>query len=486
LVLAILKDTKAKAIARGTHNKHSAAKDFRQMIEKRIGTCCSTFLTIFYLVYVNLSKKATDIFNCAAADPPDDPVNPTLYMSIDPSQECWRPGTWETGMHVKLIPWALACCMCYSLAFPLFLYFKFTKNKQVIFEDQLLNAQDRGEVAKTNPNFSFRKRYSSMYKNYKPDYWYWAIVLMAKKLAIVLTGLLFRRNPMFQLSVAILILFTCFVLQILHRPFMSMEEKAEVVKLASKRDFDRGHKMLRKMAAFGNSDEIEQAKKRLAMEEAAQLTVAKSIVKSSKYFVNYNQVEAVFLGCAIYVCLSGIMFSSGYFDNVYYKAQGDAIGMLTLIVSVSSIVYYAWVIGKEINGVALYRRERNKAKWSSFKQKASFHKDVMSLDNANASEGEKKAASKIGAAFIGKKARSDMHNDIMKNGTQEQKDALNHLETKRQDNRSLAKKKNRSLKKRKSRDPNETVEMRVARKKRQLKKRQTRKVQKKKGAEKKQ
>ena len=51
---------------------------------------------------------------------------------------------------------------------------------------------------------------------------------------------------------------------------------------------------------------------------------------------------------------------------------------------------------------------------------------------------------------------------------------------------SLAKKKNRSLKKRKSRDPNETVEMRVARKKRQLKKRQTRKVQKKKGAEKKQ
>ena len=107
----------------------------------------------------------------------------------------------------------------------------------------------------------------------------------------------------------------------------------------------------------------------------------------------------------------------------------------------------------------------------------------MSLDNANASEGEKKAASKIGAAFIGKKARSDMHNDIMKNGTQEQKDALNHLETKRQDKRNLKKK--RRIKKRKTRDPNETVEMRIARKKRQLKKRQTRKVQKKK-AEKKQ
>jgi hypothetical protein len=481
LLITILKDTKkkAKAIARGTQNKNGSGKDIKVEIEKRIGTVVSVFLTIFYLVYVNLTKKATDIFNCAAADPPDDPVAPTLYMSIDPSQECWRPGTWETGMHVKLIPWALACCLCYSLAFPLFLYFKFTKNKQVIFEDQLLNAQDRGEVAKTNPNFSFRKRYSTMYKNYKPDHWYWAIVLMVKKLAICFTGLMFRRNPMFQLSVAILVLFTCFVLQVLHRPFMSMEEKAAVVKMASKRDFERGHKMLRKMAAFGNADEIERAKKRLAMEEAAQLTVAKSIIHSSKFFINYNQVETVFLGCAIYVCLSGIMFSSGYFDNVYYKAQGDAIGIVTLLVVVGSILYYAWVIGKEINGVAVYRRERNKAKWSSFKQKASFHKNVMSLDNAKATEGEKKAANKIGAAFVGKKARSDMHDDIMKNGTEEQKDKLGRLETTRRDKRTLAKKKrSRSLRKRKTRDPNETPEMRAARKKRQLKKRQTRKLKK--------
>ena len=197
---------------------------------------------------------------------------------------------------------------------------------------------------------------------------------------------------------------------------MSMEEKAAVVKMASKRDFERGHKMLRKMAAFGDSDEIERAKKRLAMEEQAQLTVARSIQKSAAYFVNYNQVEAVFLACAIYVCLAGIMFSSGYFTNPFYAAQEAALGIITCVIVIGSIVYYAWVIGKEINGVALYRREKNKAKWSAFKSKAAFHKDVMSLDNANATEGEKKAASKIGAAFIGKKTRADLHADIEKNG----------------------------------------------------------------------
>jgi hypothetical protein len=401
-------------------------------------------------------------------------------MTIDPSQECWRPGTWETGMHIKMIPWALACCICYSLAFPLFLYFKFEKNKTVIFEDQLLAAQDRGDRPETNPNFKFRKRYSTMYKNYKPSHWYWVLVLLAKKLAVCFTGLLFRRNPMFQLSVALLVLFTSFTLQVLNRPFMSMEEKGEVVKIASERDFERGHKMLRKMAAFGDSDEIERAKKRLAMEEQAQLTVARSITKSATFFVNYNKIEAIFLGCAIYVCLAGIMFSSGYFDNPYYAAQGDAIGILTLGIVIVSILYYAWVIGKEISGVALYRREKNKAKWSSFKQKANFHKDVMKIDNANATEGEKKAASKIGAAFIGKKVRKDMHDDIMKNGTDEQKAKLKGVESSRQDRRDRnkrRKRRSRSQRKRKERDPNETPEQRLARKKRQLKKRETRRAE---------
>jgi hypothetical protein len=109
-------------------------------------------LTVFYLLYVQLTKKAMDIFNCAAADPPDDPSNPTTYMSIAPDQECWRPGTWETGMHVKLMPWAIVFVICYSLAFPMFIFFKFQKNKMEIFEDKLLAAKDRGEKSEYNVN----------------------------------------------------------------------------------------------------------------------------------------------------------------------------------------------------------------------------------------------------------------------------------------------------------------------------------------------
>merc|ERR1712023_390952 len=411
-------------------NKHldSGLKDVMRLVEKRIGLCMTLFLTVFYLMYVQITKKAMDIFNCAAADPPDDPNNPTTYMTIAPDQECWRPGTWETGTHVKLMPWALVFVIVYSLAFPLFIYCKFSKNKLKIFEDQLLAAQDRGDKPETNVNFAFRHRYSSMYKNYKPQYWGWSIIVLSKKLAVCFTGLMFRRNPSFQLAVALMVLFVAFTLQVLNKPFMSMDERADFVRLASRRDFERGDRMLRKMAAFGDQSEIERAKKRLAMEEQAQLTIARALTIASRYFVNYNDVEAVFLGCAIYVCLAGVMFSSGYFDNPLFTWQRTFLGIFTAIVVTVSTAFYLYVVGLEVTGVRKYRRQKNKAKWTAFKKKAHFHKDLFNLNNSNASSEEEKAASVIEACMKGKLERQKLHDRITSSGTEEEKAILARVE----------------------------------------------------------
>merc|ERR1719162_2946818 len=222
-----------------------------------------------------------------------------------------------------------------------------------------------------------------------------------KKLGICFTSLLFRRNPSFQLAVALMVLFSSFTAQVLNRPFMSMDERADIVRLASKRDFERGNKMLRKMAAFGGGGDVERAKKRLAMEEQAQLTIARALTMSAKYFVNYNQVEAVFLGCAIYVCLAGVMFSSGY---------------------------YFYVIGLEVTGVRKYRRHKNKAKWTAFKKKAHFHKDLFNLNNANASNEEKDAASVISACMKGRLDRHLLHERVMNGDNEEDKIILARIE----------------------------------------------------------
>jgi hypothetical protein len=376
-------------------------------------------------------KKAMDIFNCSPGDPPDDPLDPTLFMDIQPDQVCFQPGNWDTGLHVKLIPFAIACVACYGLAFPTFVFFKFYKNKRIIFEDQLLAAQDRGDKEITNPNLAFRKRYSSLYKNFKPDKWYWILLILGRKLAICFVSLMFRRDPIFQLALACSVIFGAFTCQLLHRPYMGMDERADVVLFASKRDFEKGNKLLRKMSAFGETEDIEKAKQRLEMEQKAQEVTAQALRDSAKYFVNYNKVESFFMICSIFVCLSGIMFGSGYFNMEYLASQRDALAYMDIFVVVYSLCFFFYVIGMEVIAVKKFRQSKNKAKWQAFQKKAAFHKDILKIDNSNATSEEKQAASKISAAFKGREARKALRARIESEGTDEQKQALKHVEERR-------------------------------------------------------
>merc|ERR1712178_585134 len=412
----------------------------------------SLFLSIFYLMYLNLTKKALDVFNCSPGDPPDDPKNPTLFMDMSPDQICFTPGTWETGMHTKLIPWSIACVLSYSLAFPTFVWFKFKRYKEAIFEDQVLFAQDRGRSADTNPNFAFRKRYSGLYKNYKPDKWYWVLIILIKKLGLCFTALMFKRNPTFQLSVAVMILFWAATMQLRHRPFMIMIERSNIVKEASVRDYERGHRLIRKMSAFGgDAAEVEKAKRQLAMEEKAQLQVSRALKIASKYFVNYNDVESIFLVSSIFVCLSGIMFASGYFTPKYRETSKHVMGYFVVTCIVVSFKYYCYVIGMEITGQKKYNLAINKSKWQAFQKKAAFHKDIFRTTNDNASPEEKEAATRIEAAFKGRKSRRELHEKIMREGTEEQKAALKDLEEKRARRLAArAKKEKKRLKRKKS------------------------------------
>merc|ERR1712185_321506 len=392
-------------------------------ITKTIGVGFSIFLSVFYLMYVNLVKKAMDIFNCAAGDPPDSETNPTKFMAMQPDQVCFQPGNWDTGLHVKLIPYAIAAVACYGLAFPTFVFFKFHKNRKIIFEDQLLAAQDRGEKPISNPNFAFRKRYASLYKNFKPDKWYWILCILARKLAICFIALMFRATPVFQLAIACSVVFTAFVAQLVHRPYMGMDERADVVLYASERDFNKGNKLLRKMSAFGESEDVEKAKKRLEMEQQAQIVTANALRESAKYFVNYNKVESFFMICSIFICLSRVMFASGYFNMDYLKNQKAALAYVDIFVVVYSIAFFFYVVGMEITAVRNFRAAKN----------------IMKVDNSNATAEEKQSASKIEAAFKGRQARKALHDRIAKEGTTEQKEKLARVEQKREDR--LSKKK---------------------------------------------
>merc|ERR1711871_233433 len=351
--------------------------DKQHHLDKASGGAMANFLSFMILVYLNITKKTFDVFKCEPEDPPDDPINPTRLMSMMPSQICFAPGNWDTGLHVKLLPWAMAFAVTYSFAFPVYVVFKTVLNKKVIFEDQLLFAQERGESPYSNPQYSFRLRYSKLYKNFKPDQSYWVVVTLMRKLGICFTALFFERNGTFQLAVAMLVLFASFVAHVLNRPYLDFKEKASIVRYAAERDKERGRKMNRKLAAFGQSAEVKDAEKRIAQEEANQLQVASALQKSSKYFVSYNDLEGTLMCCGIFVALSGCIFGTSYFENPFFSYQGVILEWLNILVVTLSIGYFLWALGAELTGIRKYRHAKNRAKWTGFKSNVVLNKKML-------------------------------------------------------------------------------------------------------------
>merc|ERR1712146_122097 len=194
-----------------------------------------------------------------------------------------------------------------------------------------------------------------------------------------------------------------------------------------------GEKLIRKMNAFGGDPaDIMKLQNQLKMEETAQKQISYALKLSAKFFVNYNDVESVFLVASIFVCLSGVMFGSGYFTPSHRKAQESLMCSFVVCVVAYSFIYYCYVIGMEITGHRKYNLAINKAKWQAFKKKAAFHKDLFKTTNDNASPEEKEAATRIEAAFKGRKSRQELHDKIMQEGTEEQKQALLDLEQRRE------------------------------------------------------
>jgi hypothetical protein len=68
-----------------------------------------------------------------------------------------------------------------------------------------------------------------LYYQFRPDCYFWILVIICRKFGIAFTGLMFRKNPGFQLSVALLILFIAYALQVRYRPFQSPEDHANIV-----------------------------------------------------------------------------------------------------------------------------------------------------------------------------------------------------------------------------------------------------------------
>mgnify|MGYP006152825661 CR=1 FL=1 len=141
----------------------SSKKKAKNAFAKLIGT----FLLVLYFIYLSITRRALDIFNCNPTTPDDG----NLYTSFT-SPEC--PGglcqCWTKGhIQIDLVPVAAMTAVCFTLGFPMLVLFILRKNKKRIKLDQVLRALGTGDDVTTNPEaIHTRKMFHKMYYHFKP------------------------------------------------------------------------------------------------------------------------------------------------------------------------------------------------------------------------------------------------------------------------------------------------------------------------------
>lgn len=291
--------------------------------------------------YLYLTRTTLDVFNCAPTNPSDGHT----YLEVV-FERCGEEG----GLQMTLLPFAFITLALYVAGYPAAVFRVLHKNRMLVMEDQLLRAKGQGDDRLTNPHaHEVRRRYHKLYYHFRPDRWYWILAVLGRKFLIAFTSLMFNKNPAFQLSMALLVMFSCYSLQVKYRPYMSPSEREDVL---------AEHQAA---VVAGNATHI-TLEARLADVERQQKKKARAAVKwgpgasnsmrtaqmALDYFWNYNTVEMVLLGCAVLVNLAGVMFESGKFEDEYYHTQRDTITILVLMVIVISILYFFTVFASEV------------------------------------------------------------------------------------------------------------------------------------------
>ena len=129
---------------------------------------------------------------------------------------------------------ALAVGMCITLGYPIIVAYLLFKYRAPIKMDQALRAAETGYTPDTNPQFKTRQMLSKLYKNYKPKRYMWILVILARKCFIAGCTMIWKSNTTFQLSMALLVMFFSYCAQTQYNPYMSMEDRAAVVKAKHK------------------------------------------------------------------------------------------------------------------------------------------------------------------------------------------------------------------------------------------------------------
>ena len=149
-------------------------------IGRKFGKVIAQYLLMLYYVYLSVTRRALDIFNCNPSTPADGYYY-TEFTSIDCEGGLCKCHI-EGSVQVFLKPFAFLFICVYTIGFPLFLAVVIYNNYSLIKEDQILRAHNLQDTRESNPKaYDIRIRYHKMYYHFKPSKAYWIILITLRK-----------------------------------------------------------------------------------------------------------------------------------------------------------------------------------------------------------------------------------------------------------------------------------------------------------------
>jgi len=217
--------------------------------------------------------------------------------------------------------------------------------------------------------YAFRKMWHRLYHYYKPEYFFWILLVLLRKFMIAVTALMFRGNTLFMLSMTLLIVITMFSLQIIFKPYMSTKEYSAVME-GKNAQIVKEQSITKRIEAQIAMDNVSNRSKKTKLGEAGGAEKEDDEVEQLH---DYNTVEAVLLFSAVIVNLSGIMFESGQLTGGYKTGMTYFI----ILLIVGSISYFLFVLSSEL--------------WAAFHKKGVplFYLGCLKVSNSGNAEEEK-------------------------------------------------------------------------------------------------
>lgn len=186
----------------GTEQKKNKMNHVPQMI--------STFFAFIYFLFIFLTKTTLQVFSCETN------AAGASFLKADPVVPCYdEEHTFYRGVGALSL-------LTYSFGIPVLITIILYKNRKFIKGSQEMLLEGKGASKELNYNYYIvRKKYGKLYQFFKPEYFYWVVCVLLRKLfvSLIISGL--ESNPLFAASSTALVLFMCQTQHIMCQPYLS-------------------------------------------------------------------------------------------------------------------------------------------------------------------------------------------------------------------------------------------------------------------------